>query len=99
MIPLPGHTLGHSGLLSRKNDLLFAGDLFSNYFGRPEPPPRWLNADHAAARASVADAAGIARSTGVARVALNHARSTCGESHLQDLFRLADRLAHGTLRF
>lgn len=53
VVHLPGHTAGHCGFLSRMNRLLFCGDLFANYLGRPHPPPRFLNADSATLRKSL----------------------------------------------
>lgn len=40
VIGLPGHTIGHVGFYSPSRELLFSGDLFSNYLGigrRPRP--------------------------------------------------------------
>lgn len=43
VIPLPGHTSGHSGFYSPHRELLFANDLFAHWLGHSHWPPRWLN--------------------------------------------------------
>lgn len=41
VVHLPGHTNGHCGFYSRKNDLLFCGDLLTNFI-RPRVSPEFL---------------------------------------------------------
>jgi glyoxylase-like metal-dependent hydrolase (beta-lactamase superfamily II) len=43
VIHLPGHTLGHCGFFSEKNNLLFSGDMFASYFFNTHRPPPILN--------------------------------------------------------
>ncbi len=43
VVHLPGHTEGHCGFYSRKEDLLFSGDLFASYFFNVHRPPAILN--------------------------------------------------------
>ncbi len=86
VVPLPGHTAGHSGFLSQKHRILFGGDLFSNYLGIPKLPPSWLNVDSAEVRNSIQRAAAL----DIDRVALNHGWPVTGEANLADLRRLAD---------
>ena len=43
VVHLPGHTAGHCGYYSEKNNLLFSGDLFSSYYGNINCPPPFLN--------------------------------------------------------
>jgi len=88
IVPLSGHTPGHSGFLSEKRRLLFAGDLFSNYLGIAKLPPPWLNVDNDEVRRSVRRAATL----DIDRVALNHGRPSTGEANFADLCRLAARV-------
>lgn len=88
VVPLAGHTAGHSGFLSQQQRLLFAGDLFSNYLGIAQAPPPWLNVDCAESRKSIQRAAAL----DIDRVALNHSRPASGEANLTDLRRLAARI-------
>lgn len=43
VVHLPGHTLGHCGFYSARDDLLFSGDLFASYFFNVHIPPPILN--------------------------------------------------------
>ena len=43
VVHLPGHTLGHCGFYSARQDLLFSGDLFASYFFKVHLPPPILN--------------------------------------------------------
>ena len=40
---LPGHTVGHCGYYSERNNLLFSGDMFASYFFNVHKPPAILN--------------------------------------------------------
>lgn len=67
VVHLPGHTGGHCGFYSARHDLLFAGDLFSDYFWT-HLPPRCLNTAPADLPASVRRVAELRPR----RVVLNH---------------------------
>ncbi len=67
VVHLPGHTGGHCGFYSARQDLLFAGDLFADYFWTHLPPP-FLNTDPAGVPASVRRAATLRPR----RIVLNH---------------------------
>ena len=43
IVHLPGHTLGHCGFYSARQNLLFSGDLFASYFFKVHLPPPILN--------------------------------------------------------
>ena len=43
VIHLPGHTSGHCGFYSAKQDLLFSGDMMASYFFNVHKPPAILN--------------------------------------------------------
>ncbi len=43
VVHLPGHTAGHCGFYSAKQDLLFSGDLFASYCFNVHKPPAILN--------------------------------------------------------
>ena len=43
VIHLPGHTAGHCGFFSERQNLLFSGDMFANYFFNVHKPPAILN--------------------------------------------------------
>jgi glyoxylase-like metal-dependent hydrolase (beta-lactamase superfamily II) len=43
VVHLPGHTLGHCGFYSAREDVLFSGDLFASYFFNTHRPPAILN--------------------------------------------------------
>jgi glyoxylase-like metal-dependent hydrolase (beta-lactamase superfamily II) len=88
VIALPGHTAGHCGFLQSETGLLFAGDLFTDHFGKPSPPPAILNDDSAMARASIRTAAGL----DLEGVMLNHARKSEPSQTLLSLIDLADDL-------
>lgn len=99
VIHLPGHTAGHSGFVSHRHLTLFAGDLFSSFGnsfasdgGHPKPPPSILNANCRQARASILEAARIARQQQLSKVVLNHSRVTTPELLLLDLEKLATSL-------
>jgi len=43
VVHLPGHTLGHCGFFSARQNLLFSGDMFASYFFNTHKPPPILN--------------------------------------------------------
>jgi len=43
VIHLPGHSAGHCGFYSARNNLLFSGDMFASYFFNVHRPPAILN--------------------------------------------------------
>lgn len=86
---LPGHTVGHCGLLDPEEKVLFAGDLFANHFGRPMLPPRIFNDDEEVVRESVQLAARL----DLNGVRLNHTRNQTPAENLEDLHRLATKLS------
>jgi glyoxylase-like metal-dependent hydrolase (beta-lactamase superfamily II) len=59
VIHLPGHTAGHCGFFSERHRILFSGDLFANYSGKVNLPPRFLNTDSRALRDSARRAAAM----------------------------------------
>ncbi len=85
VIHLPGHTLGHSGLLSVENKLLFAADLFTNHIRNPKLPPTVFNVDDEMNVESVKKAAAL----DIEGVLLNHSRVCSPEESLADLKALA----------
>ena len=89
-VPLPGHTQGHTGYYSPSRELLFAADLFSNYFGHQKLPPRWLNSDQRAVIESIRSASCLSLEGGVL---LSHCHSGTPEDHRSNLQFLA--LKHG----
>lgn len=89
VIPLPGHTLGHVGFYSPGEELLFAGDLFSNFHYRPKPPPRIFNVDRALVNDSILHADGLPLSGGVL---LSHCNNGTPHEHRRDLHRIALRI-------
>lgn len=89
VIALPGHTAGHSGFLSRRHDILFAGDLFAAYGRHPKSPPHFFNTDTCQARASIIAAAEIATQRQLSKIALNHSRIATPELLMLDLEHLA----------
>jgi len=54
VIHLPGHTLGHCGFHSIRNDLLFSGDMMASCFFNTHKPPGILNSAPEHFAASVA---------------------------------------------
>ncbi len=84
VVSLPGHTLGHSGLLSEKQKLLFAADLFTNHLGNPRTSPTVFNVDNDLVTESVKKAAAM----NLEGVLLNHSRVCTPEESLRDLLRL-----------
>lgn len=89
VIPLPGHTFGHSGLYSRSRQLLFAGDLFSNFHYNPKPPPRIFNVDRALIGESIRRANDLPLAGGVL---LSHCHKGTPHEHRRDLERIALRI-------
>jgi glyoxylase-like metal-dependent hydrolase (beta-lactamase superfamily II) len=45
VVHLPGHTLGHCGFFSEKNNLLFSGDLWVRFMMRTQASPRIFSDD------------------------------------------------------
>ena len=88
VISLPGHTVGHCGFLLTNEKILLAGDLFTNHFGRPTPPPRAFNDNHEEARRSIVKAAKL----DLQGVFLNHSWKTTPEEALLALIDLANDL-------
>lgn len=88
VVGLPGHTNGHCGLLLPEQKLLIAGDLFTNHFGGPSMPPRFLNDDQDEARRSIRKAAQL----DLNGILLNHARKMTPEESLSALIHLANHL-------
>ena len=43
VLHLPGHTAGHCGFYSPRQDVLFSGDMFASYFFNAHQPPAILN--------------------------------------------------------
>jgi glyoxylase-like metal-dependent hydrolase (beta-lactamase superfamily II) len=78
----------HYGFLQPDTGLLFAGDLFTDHFGKPSPPPAILNDDSAMAHASIRTAARL----DLEGVILNHARKSEPSQILLSLIDLADNL-------
>lgn len=89
IIGLPGHTVGHCGVLIEEQQTLIAADLFANHFGTPEPPPFIFNDEHQDALESIRSASGL-ELTGVF---LNHGREMSPEEALASLRQLSDALA------
>lgn len=89
VIPLPGHTAGHCGFYSRSRRLLFANDLFANFYGFPEAPPPWFNEDSETARQSIIRADTLDLSGGVL---VNHSMPRHPLDLRADLAKLAARL-------
>lgn len=88
VVPLPGHTMGHCGFYQPGRKLLFAGDLFSNYWGVVKLPPPWFNMNSRVIRRSVATALDL----DLTGVVPNHSREASPEDHLRDLRALGERL-------
>ena len=89
VIHLPGHTPGHCGFYSRSRQLLFAGDLFTNYFHLARKPPRIFNVDHRQVSESIRRADALDLSGGVI---LNHAFAGASPgNNREDLRKLANR--------
>ncbi len=89
VIPLPGHTYGHAGLYSASQELLFAGDLFSNFHYRPKPPPRIFNVETRSIDESILRADSLPLSGGVL---LSHCHRGTPQDHRNDLKRIALRI-------
>ena len=91
VIGLPGHTLGHVGYYSASRELLFSGDLFSNFFGPARLPPRFLNVEQGMIKASV----GAALDLPLRGVLPNHCRTGSPVGHLAALRKLGRGLNLG----
>ncbi len=89
VIPLPGHTAGHVGLYSEVHQLLFAGDLFSNFHFNPKPPPRIFNVDNGLITESIRRANALPLAGGVL---LSHCHEGTPADHRDDLNRIALRI-------
>ena len=89
VISLPGHTRGHCGFFSEEQDLLVAGDLFSNYLRFAKIPPPWFNVDTAEIRKSLVRADDLLSEKG--RVILNHGNTWNWFRNRGDLANLARR--------
>jgi glyoxylase-like metal-dependent hydrolase (beta-lactamase superfamily II) len=59
VVHLPGHTLGHCGFYSEKNDLLFSGDLWVRFMMRTQASPRIFSDDVSLVPASMRKAQAI----------------------------------------
>lgn len=88
VIGLPGHTHGHVGFYSPNRQLLFSGDLFSNYLGIARRPPPWFNVDPTTINASIRKALELP----LRGVQPNHGHPGSPASHLCALRRLDARL-------
>lgn len=88
-VGLPGHTVGHMGFYSRSRRLLFAGDLFVNFFGPPRLSPPWFTDDRPEGRRSLLRAAEL----DLAGVLLAHSRQGRPGEHLRDLLALRARIS------
>lgn len=89
VIGLPGHTLGHVGFYSPSRELLFSGDLFSNYLGLGRRPPPWFNVDPKTINASIHTALDIP----LKGVQPNHCHPGSPASQLRALRGLGRRLS------
>ncbi len=89
VVSLPGHTLGHVGFYSSVHEILFAGDLFSNFHYHPKPPPRIFNVDTTLITESIERANALPLAGGVL---LNHCHSGTPLDHRNDLRRIALRI-------
>ena len=59
VVHLPGHTQGHCGFYSAKNDVLFSGDLWVRFMMRTQASPRIFSDDASAVPASLRKARAI----------------------------------------
>jgi len=89
VIPLPGHTLGHVGFYSGQRRLLFAADLFANFYYHAKLPPPWFNVDRAAINESLKRADALDLSGGVL---VSHCHRGNPATHRRDLAKLAARV-------
>ena len=89
VIPLPGHTLGHCGFYSASKQLLFPGDLFSNYHHDPKPPPPWFNVDRSQMLESILRASQLDIENGLLP---SHCHDGTPLEHRDDLYRIIARL-------
>lgn len=88
VIPLPGHTFGHCGFYLADRELLFASDLFSNFYGFPKLPPPWFNVDRSQIEESIRRADALPLEGGVL---LSHCHAGTPAGHRRDLKILARR--------
>lgn len=89
IIPLPGHTLGHVGFYSPERKLLFAADLFANFYHYAKLPPPWFNVDRASIGESLKRADALDLAGGVL---LSHCHRGPPSAHRRDLSKLATRV-------
>ena len=89
VISLPGHTGGHCGYVWEDEKLLIAADLFTQYTGSPQPPPRIFNDDHAEALRSICKAAAM----NFEKVYLNHAHQLTPRQAARSLQEVANSFA------
>lgn len=89
VISLPGHTYGHVGYYSATHEILFAGDLFSNFHYNPKPPPRIFNVETALINASIQRANKLPLAGGVL---LSHCHNGTPQDHRRDLETIALRI-------
>jgi glyoxylase-like metal-dependent hydrolase (beta-lactamase superfamily II) len=91
VVHLPGHTPGHCGFYSESRGLLIAGDLFANFLGMAQFPPRIFSVDRKLACQSIVKADRLIPAD--AGVLLNHGRDADPVWHREDLAWLARRTA------
>lgn len=96
VVHLPGHTPGHCGFYSESRRLLIAGDLFANFLGMAQIPPRMFTVDRKLACQSIVKAGRLIPAD--AGVLLNHGRDADPAWHREDLARLAAKLADTVTR-
>ncbi len=83
IVPLPGHTAGHSGFLLGRH--LFCGDAFASFADFPHLPPQIFNNDTEQAKVSLGVIAGM----DIDGVFPHHCDKASPEVHLERLRRMA----------